>query len=182
MKRITAPTSLVLLAVGLAVVLALILHHRSENRDRPDGPLPNARGVTEDPAAADQVSGPANHHEEMKEATTLPQGFRFEHRIRSVGVIPPDEEVMAIGPAGGDYFLTGTMVRKKLTESQCLKVYNEAVKLGFFKLNHDYSEDEDGGSRSTTRIEADGVTKQVTVYGTSVSAIDQLVATVRALR
>lgn len=133
------------------------------------------------------------------EEKPLPEGFSLERRSWDVGVLPVQEDFIRIKPVdtakGKVWMLTaGTTtrhfgkpeetvmrVKKELTAAQCLTLYNEALKLGFFKMKDVYSEEEDGGSASSISITADGVTKKVSVYNTEVPEVDKLTGKIRAL-
>ena len=136
---------------------------------------------------------------EKPEDKQVPKGFSFERLSWDVGVLPVEKNFIRIRPVdtakGKVYMLTsGTTtrhidkpvettvrVKKELTAAQCLALYNEALKLGFFKMKDVYSEEEDGGSASSIAITANGITKRVSVYNTEVPEIDKLTAKIRAL-
>lgn len=136
---------------------------------------------------------------EKPEAREVPKGFSLERLRWDVGVLPVETDFIRIRPVdtakGKVYMLTaGTStrhidkpvetavrVKKTLTTAQCLALYDEAVKLGFFEMRDVYSEEEDGGSASSISITADGVTKKVSVSNTEVPEIDRLTARIRAL-
>lgn len=139
------------------------------------------------------------------DAREVPVDFSFEHATWIAGVRPRQERFIKVLPAtteeGTVHTLTAGTVTKygrskpaetevtlerSLTAEECLAIYNEALRLGFFKLKERYSEEDprkavDGGRGSTTTITANAATKKVIVYAKRVPEIEQLIGEVQTL-
>ena len=142
--------------------------------------------------------------ENEPEAREVPVDFSFEHATWIAGVNPRQERFIKVLPTtteeGSVHTLTAGTVTKhgrksteievtlerSLTAEECLGIYNEALRLGFFKLKEKYSEEDqrkavEGGRGSTTTITANAATKKVIVYARRVPEIDQLIGEVQTL-
>ena len=118
-------------------------------------------------------------------AKSLPQDFALEYTVSDVGRIDAEEQFIRVqSDKSGGFLLTANTygsVKKQLTDTQCLKFYNEALEAGFFGLEDNYSKEEDGGSVAVVRITANGSTKTVSVYNSQVDQFDAVVAAINAL-
>ena len=144
---------------------------------------------------------PGELEENEPEAREVPVDFSFEHATWIAGVNPRQERFIKVFPTtteeGSVHTLTAGTVTKhgrksteievtlerSLTAEECLGIYNEALRLGFFKLKEKYSEgyQREGGRGSTTTITANAATKKVIVYARRVPEIDQLIGEVQTL-
>jgi len=131
----------------------------------------------------------------QEKVESLPKDFALEYVSRTAGVLPSDEKFVRIQPdRSGGFLLTAGVVtydggaknfvasvETRQTEEQCLSLYNEVRKAGFFGLKDNYEEMEFGGIGKTVKITSNGSTKAVHVYGTRVEAFDLVVSAIQAL-
>ena len=138
---------------------------------------------------------------EVAAGNQLPEDFTFEHRKSTAGVLPRRVDFIRIDPIGKAgqqaYRLSSgasttqqdgrkdvsIALELRLTEAQCLRLYRDAVELGFFDLKGKYRPEGglDGGLSTTISIVAGGKKKLVSVYGVDVPEMGKLLGRVRAL-
>ena len=138
---------------------------------------------------------------EKQDHNQVLKDFSIEYKNWDVGVLPVRTNFIQIKPEiarSGRVFMlsigmtttkndgttdTKIKMRKKLSEAECIALFNEVKKIGFFKLKDAYSPDEavDGGSAASLKVTADGMTKKISINNTSVPEINKLLAAINLL-
>ncbi len=136
-----------------------------------------------------------------KDITSLPNDFALSYSDELIGIVPAENSYIDItrnkGASDGSCTLVSGILSvfrhggpktkdptltKRLTKEQCLELYKDAVRMGFFELNNRYTDEKvSGGYGVTMSITADGKTQTVKAINVQVAEITALITKLQKL-